>query len=140
MRGMPDAYVMEQSRVVPVDLDTAFRGTLPMPLPTLFGRWYGPISPVRTVRDQSGVREAVARIRRAEPGPSLSRTRALMARTASSHTSWAPTGFNFDREDLLNIGYGPRLHNRLERRNVPRDINVYPRVFDFSGEHSAVEG
>jgi polyketide cyclase/dehydrase/lipid transport protein len=45
---------MEQSRVIPVALDTAFNGTLPMPLPTLFGRWYGPIAPVRAVRDQTG--------------------------------------------------------------------------------------
>ena len=45
---------MEQSRVIPVEVDVAFHGTLPMPLSTLFGRWYGPIAPVRTVRDQTG--------------------------------------------------------------------------------------
>jgi hypothetical protein len=51
---MPNAHVMEQSRAIPVDVDTAFRRTLPMPLPTLFRRWYGPISPVKSVRDQTG--------------------------------------------------------------------------------------
>jgi len=45
---------MEQSRAIPVDVDTAFRRTLPMPLPTLFSRWYGPISPVKDVRGQGG--------------------------------------------------------------------------------------
>lgn len=45
---------MEQSRVIPVDVDTAFRRTLSASLPTIFSRWYGPISPVRAVRDQSG--------------------------------------------------------------------------------------
>lgn len=51
---MPNAHVMEQSRVIPVDVDAAFHGTLPMPLPTLFSRWYGPITPIKAVRDQTG--------------------------------------------------------------------------------------
>lgn len=51
---MPNAHVMEQSRAIPVDVDTAFKGTLPMPLPSLFSRWYGPIAPIKTVRDQTG--------------------------------------------------------------------------------------
>ena len=45
---------MAQSRAIPVDVDTAFARTLPMPLPTLFSRWYGPISPVKAVRGQAG--------------------------------------------------------------------------------------
>ncbi len=45
---------MEQSRAIPVDVETAFGRTLPMPLPLLFSRWYGPISPVKAVRDQAG--------------------------------------------------------------------------------------
>jgi hypothetical protein len=45
---------MEQSRAIPVDVDTAFQRTLPMPLPSLFRRWYGPISPVKAVREQTG--------------------------------------------------------------------------------------
>lgn len=51
---MAQAHAMEQSRSIPVDADTAFRRTLPMPLPTLFSRWYGPIAPVKAVMDQSG--------------------------------------------------------------------------------------
>ena len=51
---MAKAHVMEQSRAIPVDVDTAFRRTLPMPLPTLFSRWYGPITPIKAVRDQTG--------------------------------------------------------------------------------------
>ena len=35
--------VVEQSRAIPVGVEDAFRGTLPMPLPPLFRRWYGPI-------------------------------------------------------------------------------------------------
>lgn len=45
---------MEQSRAIPVDVATAFGRTLPMPLPTLFSRWYGPISPVKDVLGQDG--------------------------------------------------------------------------------------
>lgn len=32
----------------------AFAGTLPLPLPELFRRWYGPIPPIREVRGQTG--------------------------------------------------------------------------------------
>jgi hypothetical protein len=53
MTGMPRPHVMEQSRAIPVSVETAFERTLPMPLPTLFSRWYGPISPVKAVRDQA---------------------------------------------------------------------------------------
>lgn len=51
---MVEAHVMEQSRAIPVDVDTAFSRTLPMSLPTLFSRWYGPIAPVKAVEGQSG--------------------------------------------------------------------------------------
>ena len=51
---MPEPHVMAQSRAIPVDVDTAFARTLPAPLPTLFSRWYGPISPVKAVRGQDG--------------------------------------------------------------------------------------
>ncbi|HYB36515.1 MAG TPA: SRPBCC family protein [Mycobacterium sp.] len=46
--------VVEQSRAIPVTVEDAFGGTLPMPLPTIFRRWYGPIPPVKQVRDQTG--------------------------------------------------------------------------------------
>lgn len=48
------ALIVEQSRTVPVTVDDAFAGTLPLPLPQLFRRWYGPIPPIKEVRDQAG--------------------------------------------------------------------------------------
>lgn len=54
---------MEQSRAIPVDVDTAFRRTLPMPLPELFSRWYGPIAPVKAVREQTGEWSSVGQTR-----------------------------------------------------------------------------
>jgi len=35
-----------------------------MPLPTLFKRWYGPIPPIKEVRDQSGDWDTVGQSRR----------------------------------------------------------------------------
>jgi hypothetical protein len=60
---MPQPLVVEQSRAIPVTPDDAFRGTLPMPLPTLFRRWYGPIPPIRAVLDQTGEWETVGQTR-----------------------------------------------------------------------------
>jgi Polyketide cyclase / dehydrase and lipid transport len=51
---MPKSHVMVCSRAIPVDVGTAFRRTLPMPLPTLFTRWYGPMGPVKAVKGQTG--------------------------------------------------------------------------------------
>ncbi|MCH9767493.1 MAG: SRPBCC family protein [Actinomycetia bacterium] len=51
---MATAHVMEQSRAIPVDVDTAFRRTLAVSLPSIFSRRYGPIGPVKAVRDQTG--------------------------------------------------------------------------------------
>ncbi len=45
---------MMQSRAIPVDVGTAFARTLPVSLPTIFSRWYGPIGPVKAIRDQTG--------------------------------------------------------------------------------------
>jgi hypothetical protein len=53
-RVMAQPLVVKKSRLIPVDVDAAFRGTLPMPLPTLFHRWYGPIPPIKAVLDQDG--------------------------------------------------------------------------------------
>ncbi|OBJ30659.1 MULTISPECIES: SRPBCC family protein [Mycolicibacter] len=47
------ALVVEQSRTVRVTVADAFAGTLPLPLPELFRRWYGPIPPIKEVRDQA---------------------------------------------------------------------------------------
>lgn len=51
---MAQPVVVEQSRAIPIATGEAFARTLPMPLPTLFHRWYGPIPPIRAIRDQSG--------------------------------------------------------------------------------------
>lgn len=51
---MAQAIVVEQSRAIPVSTEEAFARTLPMPLPTLFSSWYGPIPPIKGVRDQTG--------------------------------------------------------------------------------------
>jgi hypothetical protein len=48
------ALVVEQSRAIPVSVEDAFSGTLPIPLPTIFRRWYGPIPPIKRVREQTG--------------------------------------------------------------------------------------
>lgn len=34
--------------------ENAYVKTLPMPLPTLFNRWYGPIPPIKATRGQTG--------------------------------------------------------------------------------------
>jgi hypothetical protein len=51
---MAQPLTVEQSSVLPVDVQQAYDGTLPLPLPTLFRRWYGPIPPISEVRNQTG--------------------------------------------------------------------------------------
>jgi hypothetical protein len=51
---MASTVALQQSRVIPVGVDDAFAGTLPIPLTTIFRRWYGPIPPVAEVREQQG--------------------------------------------------------------------------------------
>lgn len=46
---MSKPTLMEQSRAIPVSPEEAFAKTLPMPLPLIFRRWYGPIGPVKSV-------------------------------------------------------------------------------------------
>ncbi|MDT5179826.1 MAG: hypothetical protein QOJ95_4024 [Mycobacterium sp.] len=60
---MAQPLVVEQSRAIPVSQEAAFRGTVPIPLPTLFHRWYGPIPPIKAVRDQTGAWDAVGQTR-----------------------------------------------------------------------------
>jgi hypothetical protein len=60
---MAQALVVEQSRTVPVTVADAFSGTVPMPLNELFCRWYGPIPPIKAVRDQTGIWDAVGQTR-----------------------------------------------------------------------------
>lgn len=42
------------SRRIPASRELAYRVTLPIDLPVLFNRWFGPIPPIREVRDQVG--------------------------------------------------------------------------------------
>ncbi len=60
---MAQPLVVEQSRVVPVAVEEAFHGTLPVPLPEIFGHWYGPIPPIKEVRDQTGGWDAAGQTR-----------------------------------------------------------------------------
>ncbi|MEZ0051535.1 hypothetical protein ABIA30_002543 [Mycobacterium sp. MAA66] len=60
---MAQALVVEQSRTVPVSVADAFSGTAPIPLNELFCRWYGPIPPIRAVRNQTGIWDAVGQTR-----------------------------------------------------------------------------
>src|SRR5271155_2591182 len=46
---------VEQSRAIPIELQRAFDGTLPMPLTAVFSRRYGLLPPVKEVRGQDGV-------------------------------------------------------------------------------------
>jgi Polyketide cyclase / dehydrase and lipid transport len=54
MAGSSRPVAVEQSRVIPVSVDAAFNRTLPLPLPAIFAHWYGPIPPIKAVRDQTG--------------------------------------------------------------------------------------
>jgi hypothetical protein len=60
---MAQPMVVEQSRAIPVSQKAAFDGTAPIPLPTLFHRWYGPIPPIKAVKDQTGDWDAVGKSR-----------------------------------------------------------------------------
>jgi len=60
---MARPLVVAQSRVVPVGADRAFDGTLPVPLPVIFRRRYGPIPPIKEVREQTGAWDAPGQTR-----------------------------------------------------------------------------
>jgi Polyketide cyclase / dehydrase and lipid transport len=60
---MTRTLAVEQSRVIPVGVDAAFHGTLPLPLTTIFSHWYGPIGPIKEVRDQTGEWDAAGQTR-----------------------------------------------------------------------------
>jgi hypothetical protein len=60
---MTRSLAVEQSRVIPVDVDKAFAETLPVPLPKIFSRWHGPIGPIKDVRDQTGAWDAAGQTR-----------------------------------------------------------------------------
>jgi hypothetical protein len=54
MAIMAQPLVVEQSRAIPLAPVELFAGTVPLPLPDLFRRWYGPIPPIKATRDQTG--------------------------------------------------------------------------------------
>lgn len=60
---MAQPLAVEQSRAIPIAPQEAFARTLPMPLPTLFHRWYGPIPPIKAIRDQTGEWSAAGQTR-----------------------------------------------------------------------------
>jgi Polyketide cyclase / dehydrase and lipid transport len=51
---MPHSITVDESRVVAIAVEDAFRRTLPAPLPQLFGRRRGIFPPIEEVRDQTG--------------------------------------------------------------------------------------
>lgn len=55
---------VEQSRAIPVSAEDAFGGTLPIPLPTIFRRRYGPIPPIKQVQEQTGDWDAPGQTRK----------------------------------------------------------------------------
>jgi hypothetical protein len=51
---MATPITMESSRAIPVGLQQAFEGTLPLPLTTIFSRRFALLPPIKEVRDQHG--------------------------------------------------------------------------------------
>lgn len=51
---MAAPIIAEQSRTIPVAPGDAFARTLAVSLPDIFRRWYGPIPPIKAIRDQHG--------------------------------------------------------------------------------------
>ncbi|HEX5255011.1 MAG TPA: SRPBCC family protein [Mycobacterium sp.] len=60
---MAHSLVVDQSLIAPVAVQDAFHRTLPVPLPTLFHRWYGPFPPIKEVRGQTGAWDAAGQTR-----------------------------------------------------------------------------
>lgn len=60
---MAHSLVVDQSVVAPVAVRDAFHRTLPIALPTLFHRWYGPFPPIKEVREQTGAWDAAGQTR-----------------------------------------------------------------------------
>ena len=60
---MPNPLVVEQSRTISMAQEEVFRDMVPMPLQSLFRKWYGPIPPIKEVRDQTGDWDAVGQSR-----------------------------------------------------------------------------
>lgn len=53
---------VEQSRTYPVAVEETFERLLPIPLPTLFATWFGPLPPIKAV-EQDGTWGTVGQVR-----------------------------------------------------------------------------
>ena len=60
---MTKPLVVDQCRTIPMGQEDVFRDMVPMPLPELFRRRYGPIPPIKEVRGQTGDWDAVGQSR-----------------------------------------------------------------------------
>jgi len=58
-----EPLAVAQSLTIPIGQQDVFRDMVPMPLPSLFRRWYGPIPPIKETRDQTGDWNAVGQSR-----------------------------------------------------------------------------
>jgi hypothetical protein len=58
-----ESLVVDESRVVAVAAEDAFRRTLPAPLPQVFRRWHGPFPPIKGVSEQTGAWDAPGQTR-----------------------------------------------------------------------------
>ena len=84
---MPAPTVVAQSRTIPVSVDYAYEKTLPLPLPTLFRHWYGPLPPIKSIRDEPPSWDTVGQTRTIV----LTGTGTLRATTHQSSTRRAAT-------------------------------------------------
>jgi len=60
---MTKPLVVEQSRTIAMGQANVFRDMVPMPLPELFSKWYGPIPPIKETRNQTGDWDAAGQTR-----------------------------------------------------------------------------
>jgi hypothetical protein len=89
---MTRSLAVEQSRLIRVGVDEAFAGTLPVPLPTIFSHWYGPIGPIKEVRDQTGEWDTAGQTRVVMLTPSGSFHEELTSLDPPHSFSYALTG------------------------------------------------
>lgn len=59
----PKSVLVAQSRAIPVAVEDAFDRTLPISLTSICSHWYGPIPPIKQIRDQSGGWDAAGQTR-----------------------------------------------------------------------------
>jgi hypothetical protein len=60
---MTHSLIVAESRLIPVAAAGAFDRTLPVSPPDIFKHWYGPLPPVKEVREQADVWGAVGQTR-----------------------------------------------------------------------------